>query len=113
MDFTADLLNKSVYCAVGAMPRGFTSLALLDGRSMPAFGLGVYRSPAGSECYNAVKWALDLGALVRFPLAASRGYRCVDTAALYGNEASVGEAVRDSQLPREELWITSKLWDSG
>lgn len=72
MDFTADLLNKSVYCAVGAMPRGFPSLALLDGRSMPAFGLGVYRSPAGSECYNAVKWALDLGALVHFPLAAVR-----------------------------------------
>lgn len=78
----------------------FPPLTLLDGRSMPSFGLGVFRSPPGTETYNAVRWALDLG------------YRLVDTAAMYRNEESVGEAVRDSGLPREEVWVTTKLWDS-
>eukprot|EP00435_Cladocopium_sp_Y103_P054551 s628_g17.t1 len=83
-----------------ARPKIFPPLSLLDGRSMPSFGLGVYRSPPGTETYNAVRWALDLG------------YRLVDTAALYRNEESVGEAIRDSGLPREEVWVTTKLWDS-
>ena len=65
-EFTPDFCGKSVgdeASDLRAMPlRGFPSLALLDGRSMPAFGLGVYRC-GGEECYNAVKWALDMGAL--------------------------------------------------
>ncbi|CAE7243580.1 unnamed protein product [Symbiodinium sp. KB8] len=68
-------------------------LKLLDGRLMP-------RSKPGPETYNAVKWALEMG------------YRLVDTAALYRNEKSVGEAIRDSGLSREDVWITTKLWDS-
>eukprot|EP00439_Symbiodinium_sp_Y106_P075217 s97_g14.t2 len=75
-------------------------LKLLDGRLMPRIGLGVYRSKPGPETYNAVKWALEIG------------YRLVDTAALYRNEKSVGEAIRDSGLSREDVWITTKLWDS-
>jgi len=75
-------------------------LKLLDGRLMPRIGLGVYRSKPGPETYNAVKWALEIG------------YRFVDTAALYRNEKSVGEAIRDSGLSREDVWITTKLWDS-
>ncbi|CAE7824413.1 unnamed protein product [Symbiodinium sp. CCMP2592] len=75
-------------------------LKLLDGRLMPRIGLGVYRSKPGPETYNAVKWALEMG------------YRLVDTAALYRNEKSVGEAIKDSGLSREDVWITTKLWDS-
>eukprot|EP00434_Breviolum_minutum_P001329 symbB.v1.2.001170.t1/scaffold60.1/size581591/10 len=83
-----------------ARPKMFPNMQLLDGRRMPSFGLGVYRSPPGAETYNAVKWALELG------------YRLVDTAALYNNEESVGEAIRDSGVPREDVWVTTKLWDS-
>lgn len=54
-------------------------------------------SSPGKETYNSVKWALELG------------YRMVDTAQMYQNEASVGEAIKDSGIPRQELWIQSKL----
>mmetsp|Transcript_64286 Transcript_64286/g.114209 ORF Transcript_64286/g.114209 Transcript_64286/m.114209 type:complete len:314 (+) Transcript_64286:52-993(+) len=70
---------------------------LADGQVFPSLGLGVYMMEPGQETYNSVKWALELG------------YRMVDTAQMYGNEASVGEAVRDSGIPRSELWIQSKL----
>lgn len=72
-------------------------MKLRDGNDIPGLGLGVYMSKPGTETYNAVKWALELG------------YRMVDTAQMYQNEASVGEAIRDSGIPREELWIQSKL----
>jgi len=77
------------------------TVTLLDGREMPVFGLGVYRSQPGNETYRATKWALELG------------YRLVDTAALYRNEESVGQAIRDSGIPRENVWVTTKLWDSN
>jgi diketogulonate reductase-like aldo/keto reductase len=64
---------------------------------MPLFGLGTFRSPAGRETRQAVAWALEMG------------YRHVDTAALYGNEADVGAAVRESGVPRGELFVTTKL----
>jgi len=70
---------------------------LHEGSSIPGLGLGVYMSSPGPETYNSVKWALELG------------YRMVDTAQMYQNEASVGEAIKDSGIPREELWIQSKL----
>ena len=65
---------------------------------MPVLGLGVFQSPPGAATRHAVEWALE------------DGYRLVDTAAMYGNEADVGEAVRASGLPREEVFVTTKLW---
>jgi diketogulonate reductase-like aldo/keto reductase len=67
---------------------------------MPIFGLGVYQTPPGRATQNAVKFALKVG------------YRRADTARIYGNEADVGEAIRESGLPREDLFITTKLWNS-
>lgn len=72
---------------------------LNNGVKMPVLGLGTFRADNGSEAYNAVKYALEAG------------YRHIDTAAVYGNEESVGEAIRDSKIPREELFITTKLWN--
>lgn len=72
---------------------------LNDGYKMPALGLGVYRVSPGKTTYETVKAALELG------------YRMIDTAHYYGNEADVGRAVRDSGIPRSEIFVTSKLWD--
>jgi 2,5-diketo-D-gluconate reductase A len=71
---------------------------LADGNQMPMLGLGVYQVPNGAECVNVVRWALDLG------------YRHIDTAQLYGNEESVGRALRDSGVPRSEVFLTTKLY---
>ncbi|MEO1513494.1 MAG: aldo/keto reductase [Bacteroidota bacterium] len=73
---------------------------LNDGFSMPLFGLGVYMSKEGNECQQAVSTAIEAG------------YRLIDTAAFYDNEESVGRAVRESQIPREELFVTTKLWNT-
>jgi diketogulonate reductase-like aldo/keto reductase len=73
-------------------------LPLNQGGGIPALGLGVFQSPPGQPTRQAVEWALDIG------------YRHIDTAAMYGNEADVGEAVRASGLPREEVFVTTKLW---
>ncbi len=67
---------------------------------MPILGLGVYQSPPGRVTRNAVNFALRVG------------YRHVDTARIYGNEADVGEAVRESSVPRGDLFVTTKLWNS-
>ena len=67
---------------------------------MPFLGLGVYQSPPGKVTRNAVNFALRVG------------YRHVDTARIYGNEADVGEAVRESGVPRGDLFVTTKLWNS-
>ena len=67
---------------------------------MPILGLGVYQSPPGRVTRNAVNFALRVG------------YRHVDTARIYGNEADVGEAVRESGVPRGDLFVTTKLWNS-
>lgn len=72
--------------------------ALGDGTAMPTLGLGVWQVPDGPECENAVRWALELG------------YRHIDTAQAYGNEASVGRALRDSGVPREEVFVTTKFY---
>jgi 2,5-diketo-D-gluconate reductase A len=61
-------------------------------------GLGVWQVPNGPECVNAVRWALELG------------YRHIDTAQAYGNEESVGQALRDSGVPRNEVFITTKFY---
>lgn len=74
-----------------------TTIELNHGGPMPLFGLGTFRSPAGGETREAVGWALEVG------------YRHIDTAALYGNEADVGAAVRESGVPREDVFVTTKL----
>lgn len=74
------------------------SVTLNNGVVMPTLGLGVWQIPDGEETEQAVRWALEAG------------YRLIDTATLYGNEASVGRAVRASAIPREEIFITTKLW---
>lgn len=71
---------------------------LADGNQMPMLGLGVFRMPNGPECVNAVRWALELG------------YRHIDTAQIYGNEESVGQALRDSGVPRHEVFLTTKFY---
>jgi diketogulonate reductase-like aldo/keto reductase len=71
---------------------------LADGNQMPMLGLGVWQVPDGPECVNAVRWALDLG------------YRHIDTAQAYGNEASVGRALRESGVPRGEVFVTTKFY---
>jgi diketogulonate reductase-like aldo/keto reductase len=71
---------------------------LADGNEMPILGLGVWQVPNGPECENAVRWALELG------------YRHIDTAQAYGNEESVGRALRDSGVPREDVFITTKFY---
>ena len=76
-------------------------VALSDGNSMPLLGLGVWDAKSGKETYDAVIHAL------------SKGYRHIDTAEMYGNEKDVGNAVIDSGIAREEIFITTKLWDSG
>jgi diketogulonate reductase-like aldo/keto reductase len=71
---------------------------LADGHQMPMLGLGVWQVPNGAETVNAVRWALELG------------YRHIDTAQAYGNEESVGRALRDSGVPRAEVFITTKFY---
>ena len=75
-----------------------TSITLNDGNKIPAVGFGVFLIPADGPTYDTVLTALKAG------------YRHIDTAAAYFNEADVGRAVRDSGIPREEIFITSKLW---
>jgi diketogulonate reductase-like aldo/keto reductase len=75
------------------------TIELNNGVRMPGFGLGVFRVPEGDDVYQAVRTAI------------SAGYRLIDTAAAYDNERGVGRAVLDSGVPRNELFITSKLWN--
>jgi diketogulonate reductase-like aldo/keto reductase len=70
---------------------------LASGAEMPVLGLGVWQMAAGTETEQAVEWALEAG------------YRLIDTAALYRNEKSVGAALRRSGLPREQVFVTTKL----
>ena len=73
-------------------------ILLRDGHRIPALGFGVFQIPPGAETEKAVLAALEAG------------YRHIDTAAAYQNEADVGRAVRAFGIPREEVFITSKLW---
>jgi diketogulonate reductase-like aldo/keto reductase len=76
-----------------------TRIALATGAQLPQVGLGVYLSPAGAATRDAVTAALELG------------YRHVDTARIYGNEADVGAALRASDVPRDQVFVTTKLWN--
>ena len=75
-------------------------MKLSDGYPIPVPGFGTFKTPDGEVCVNAVREAI------------AAGYTHIDTAAVYGNECSVGEGVRQSGKPREELFITSKVWNS-
>ncbi|MEK3805960.1 aldo/keto reductase [Bacillus sp. FSL H8-0547] len=73
---------------------------LHNGVKMPWFGLGVFKVEDGNEVVNSVKWAIEAG------------YKSIDTAAIYGNEEGVGQAIKESGVAREELFITTKVWNA-
>jgi diketogulonate reductase-like aldo/keto reductase len=75
-------------------------ITLNNGQSIPQVGLGVWRAQNGAETKNAVLWALEAG------------YRNIDTASLYENEESVGEALKESDIPRKEIFVTTKVWNN-
>ena len=77
-----------------------TRLTLNDGNTIPQFGFGTYMIEGDMETEKVCSEALSLG------------YRHIDTAHAYQNERGVGEAVRKSGIPREDVWVTSKLWPS-
>jgi diketogulonate reductase-like aldo/keto reductase len=77
-----------------------TKLTLNDGHHIPQLGLGVWETRAGATCEAAVLAALEAG------------YRHIDTASMYGNEESVGAAIRMSGIPRGNIFVTTKLWNS-
>jgi diketogulonate reductase-like aldo/keto reductase len=81
-----------------------TSLAdtveIAPGVSINRLGLGTYRASEGPDVENEVRWGLEIG------------YRSVDTAALYGNEDSVGQVIRESGIPRDQLFLTTKCWNT-
>ena len=74
------------------------TVTLNDGVEIPVYGFGTFQIPADGSTYKAVREALDLG------------IRHIDTAVAYFNEQEVGQAIRDSGIPREEIFLTSKLW---
>lgn len=76
------------------------TVSLANGVQMPLIGLGVYKSKEGAEVENAVLSALE------------NGYRLIDTASFYGNEAGVGRAVHTSGMDRDTIFISTKLWNS-
>lgn len=75
------------------------TIKLNNGIEIPVVGLGVFQSNEGKETKDAIKWALGAG------------YRHIDTAVAYNNEKSVGEAIKESDLAREDIFLTTKLWN--
>jgi len=76
-----------------------TAYTLNNGIKIPVIGLGVFRSPVGEITRNAIQHALQAG------------YRHIDTAKIYANEGDVGVAIAESSIPREEIFVTTKLWN--
>lgn len=76
-----------------------SKIVLNNGVKMPVIGFGVFRVEEGDEVVNVVKAAL------------ASGYRMIDTAMIYKNEEGVGRAIRESGIPREEIFVTTKLWN--
>jgi len=79
------------------------TIELNDGKRIPQLGFGVFQIDDPAECERSVRDAIDVG------------YRLIDTAASYGNEESVGNAIKTSGVERKELFVTTKLWiaDTG
>lgn len=94
--FQASASDANPYVGTANVP----NVQLNNGILMPRFGLGTFLQPNDSVCYNSVSTALKAG------------YRHIDTAHAYGDERGVGVAVKESGIPRNEIWITSKLWSS-
>lgn len=76
------------------------TITLHNGAKMPQLGFGVFKVKNGNETVESVKKAIEVG------------YRAIDTAAIYENEEGVGQAIRECGVPREELFITSKVWNT-
>lgn len=75
-------------------------ITLSNGVNMPQLGLGVYKMTDSEETIRAITYALEVG------------YKAIDTAAIYENEKETGEAIRQSGIPRDQLFITSKVWNT-
>ncbi|SDX44243.1 aldo/keto reductase [Hymenobacter psychrophilus] len=86
-------MDKNITDITGTWP-------LANGVEIPYLGLGVWQAEDGAEVQQAVKWALEAG------------YRHIDTASIYKNEEGVGQAIRESGVPREDVFITSKVWNT-
>jgi 2,5-diketo-D-gluconate reductase A len=82
----------------GVAQQGERTHQLADGYSIPLLGLGVWQVENAQECVDAVRWALE------------EGYRHIDTAQAYGNEESVGLGLRESGVPRDEIFVTTKFF---
>jgi diketogulonate reductase-like aldo/keto reductase len=76
-----------------------SKIKLNNNVEIPLLGLGTWNL-FGNDAYNAVLWALDLG------------YRLIDTATIYNNERDVGKALKDTQIPRDEIFLTTKVWNT-
>ena len=76
-----------------------TRIPMNTGAGIPIFGFGVWQAQEGAEARQAVRWALEAG------------YRHLDTAAIYGNEQSVGQAMKESGIARSDIFLTTKLWN--
>ncbi|MGF9914727.1 aldo/keto reductase [Paenibacillus ehimensis] len=83
-----------------AIQRNSDTTVLNNGVRMPWLGLGVWKTKEGDEVVQAVQHALEAG------------YRSIDTAAVYGNEAGVGQALQASSIPRDLLFVTTKVWNA-
>ena len=82
------------------MFKSLTDYAVLsNGVKLPCVGFGTFMTPDGDDTVNSVRNALEVG------------YRHIDTAKLYENEGSVAKAIRESGIPRDEVFVTSKLWN--
>ena len=77
------------------------SLTLNTKDKMPMLGLGVYKATGPNEVETAISYALE------------SGYRLIDTASVYKNEDGVGRAIKSSSIPREDLFITTKVWNTA
>ncbi len=77
-----------------------TTISLNNGVEIPKFGLGVFKMEEGAEVTDAVQWAIE------------EGYKSIDTAKVYANEAGVGEAIKASGIARDDIFVTTKVWNS-
>ncbi|PWT90866.1 MAG: aldo/keto reductase, partial [Acidobacteria bacterium] len=76
-----------------------STIRMNNGVNIPRLGLGMYRSPRGRKSFSTVLYALQFG------------FRHIDTAVVYHNEREVGDALRDSGIPRDQIFVTTKLWN--
>jgi diketogulonate reductase-like aldo/keto reductase len=82
------------------MKTSFDTFTLNNGIDIPCIGFGTWQTPDGKTAVDSVKYAIETG------------YRHIDTAAIYGNEKSVGQGIQESGINRKELFITTKLWNT-